>query len=91
MSPVSTADVRAYIAHRQEQSILSRKTRRILTRRRVVETPEVRRPVSSTEIDRELTVLKRLFSLAIQAGKLLHKPHVPPLREGPARRGFFRS
>jgi integrase len=48
-----------------------------------------RRPVSAGEINRELTVLKRMFSLAIQAGKLVHKPHFPMLRENNVRAGFF--
>jgi integrase len=30
-----------------------------------------------------------MFSLAIQAGRLLHKPHVPMLREDNFRTGFF--
>jgi hypothetical protein len=45
--------------------------------------------VSSGEINRELTILKRIFSLAIQAGKLLHKPHIPLLEERNTRTGFF--
>jgi integrase len=36
-----------------------------------------------------LTILKRTFSLAMQAGKLLHKPHIPLLREDNTRTGFF--
>ena len=45
--------------------------------------------VSPAEINRELTALKRMFSLAIQAGKLVHKPPFPMLRENNARVGFF--
>jgi hypothetical protein len=45
------------------------------------EVPEVRRLVSVGEIDRELTILKGKFSLAIEAGKLHHKPHSEMLRE----------
>ena len=45
--------------------------------------------MSAGEINRELTVLKRMFSLAIQAGKLVHKPHFPMLRENNVRAGFF--
>ena len=41
------------------------------------------------EINRELSVLKRMFSLAIQAGKLHAKPYIPMLREDNVRRGFF--
>jgi len=40
-------------------------------------------------INRELAALKRMFNLAIDAGKLQHKPKIPMLRESNARRGFF--
>ena len=54
--------------------------------------PEQRRTitgVSNAEINRELTALKRMFNLAIQAGKLLQKPHIPFLKEDNVRVGFF--
>jgi integrase len=54
--------------------------------------PEQRRTVASVsngEINRELTALKRMFNLAIQAGKLLQKPHIPFLNEDNVRVGFF--
>jgi integrase len=89
MSQISTAEVRAYVAHRQEQTIVVRKPRTTHFNGHVVETPAVLRRVSNGEINRELTVLKRAFNLAVQAGKLLHKPHIPMLREAPARQGFF--
>ena len=54
---------------------------------RLPDAPE--QPVSAGEINRELTVLKRMFSLAIQAGKLCYKPHFPMLRENNVRAGFF--
>ena len=44
---------------------------------------------SNGEINRELTALKRMFSLAIQAGKLLVKPYIPMLKEHNVRTGFF--
>jgi hypothetical protein len=34
-------------------------------------------------------VLKRMFSLAVQGGKLLRKPHFPMLCENNVRAGFF--
>lgn len=49
----------------------------------------MRRPVSVGEINRELTVLKRMFSLAVEAGKLHHKPRIVLLREDNVRVGFF--
>jgi integrase len=38
---------------------------------------------------RELSALKRMFTLAIQAGKLLQRPHIPMLVERNVRKGFF--
>ena len=40
-------------------------------------------------INRELSALKRSFSLAIEAGKLFHRPHIPMLEENNAREGFL--
>ena len=54
--------------------------------------PEQRRAitgVSNAEINRELTALKRMFNLAIQAGKLIQKPPIPFLKEHNVRVGFF--
>jgi integrase len=78
MSAVTTSDVRAYIAKRQADV-------------RVVGKGDVRRetPTSAGEINRELTALKRMFSLAVQAGKLIAKPHIPMLKENNVRTGFF--
>ena len=44
---------------------------------------------SNGEINRELTALKHMFSLALEAGKLLAKPYIPMLREDNIRKGFF--
>lgn len=44
---------------------------------------------SNGEINRELSGIKRAYNLAIRAGKLLHKPHIPMLKEARARKGFF--
>ena len=44
---------------------------------------------SNGEINRELAVLKRMFSLAMQAGKIATRPHIPMLREDNVRQGFF--
>ncbi|MEO7190058.1 MAG: tyrosine-type recombinase/integrase [Vicinamibacterales bacterium] len=40
-------------------------------------------------INRELAVLKRMFSLAVKDRKLHAKPHIPMLEEDNVRRGFF--
>ena len=40
-------------------------------------------------INRELAILKRAFRLAEQAGTVMHRPHIPMLREDNVRQGFF--
>jgi integrase len=40
-------------------------------------------------INRELTVLKRAFSLGIDGGKITQKPKITMLRENNTRKGFF--
>jgi integrase len=90
MTTITTSDIRAYIADRQASQIIVRKARDIEHSDGTVErSPEVRKPVSNGEINRELTALKRMFRLAMQSGKLLAAPHVPMLREDNVRTGFF--
>ncbi len=82
LSTITTADVRAYIAKRLADTIVVRKARE-------EGEEDVTRPVSNAEINRELTALKRMFTLAVQAGKILHRPHIPLLKEDNVRVGFF--
>ena len=58
MASITTSDVRTFIAHRQAERIFWGP-------------PDARnsRPVSNGEINRELTALKRMFRLAMQAGE----------------------
>ncbi len=44
---------------------------------------------SNGTVNRELSALRRMFTLAVQAGTLLGVPHIPSLQEAPPRRGFF--
>lgn len=44
---------------------------------------------STAEINRELALLKRMFTLQLQGGKLLYRPYIPMLRENNVRTGFF--
>jgi len=44
---------------------------------------------SSAEINRELAILRRAFTLAIEGGKLFNRPHISLLRENNVRTGFF--
>jgi hypothetical protein len=40
-------------------------------------------------VNRELAIVKRAFTLAVRAGTLVSKPHIPMLEEHNARQGFF--
>ena len=40
-------------------------------------------------INRDFAALGRMFTLAIQAGQLTTKPHIPKLKESTPRQGFF--
>ncbi len=44
---------------------------------------------ANATINRELTALRRMFNLALQAEKFRHAPHVPHLQENNVRQGFF--
>src|SRR5262245_24017007 len=63
---ITTADIRAYVAHRQQQGVVAVKGQH--KGKRVAD-------VSNGEVNRELSVLKRMFSLATQDGTLLYRPH----------------
>jgi integrase len=86
---ITTTELRAYVAKRLADGapVRHKGERRAKEEGSVPNVP--RKPVSAGEINRELTVLKRMFSLAVQAGKLLRKPHFPMLRENNVRAGFF--
>ena len=83
MTTITTADVRAYIAKRLDDVIVVRKASNGTGART--------KPVSNAEINRELTALKRMFTLALQAGKLLHRPHIPLLQEDKRPHRVFRG
>lgn len=91
MAEITPTDVRAFIVHRQTvPSVLVRKAHTVEgPDEQKQEVPEERRTASNAEINRELALLKRMFSLALQAEKLLHRPHIPMLREDNVRTGFF--
>ncbi len=75
MVAIDTSTIRAYIVHRQAPVTLDDGT--------------VIPGASNAEINRELAIVKRAYRLAQQAGKLLHRPHIPMLEERNVRQGFF--
>ena len=47
------------------------------------------RPPANATINRELSALTRMFTLAVEQGRLQHVPHISKLRESRPREGFF--
>jgi integrase len=93
MTAISTADIRAYVTQRQQSTEIVRgehtMARKDGTIRRVPEHRRTTTGVSNGEINRELTILKRMYTLAVQGGKLYARPHIPLLKEDNVRAGFF--
>ena len=56
---------------------------------RFVEHRQTAGGAANATINRELAALKRMFSLAIKRGRLLHGPYIPLLQEDNIRQGFF--
>jgi integrase len=57
--------------------------------RRQAERTHLKRPASNRTINIELSLLKRMFRLAHENGKVLRVPPIKLLREAPPREGFF--
>lgn len=91
LSEITTATIKAYVKHRRsEERIVSRERTILNPDGTVTVVPEVRRKPSNAQINRETTVLGRMFTLAKQDDKMINRPHIPKLKE-PAqpRKGFF--
>jgi hypothetical protein len=65
-----------FVAHRQKQGITNKKGERIAN-------------VSNAEINRELPILKRTFSLAIDDGLIAMRQKIKMLDENNVRKRFF--
>jgi hypothetical protein len=76
MTSITTAEIRAFIVERQREE-------------KTAEGKVTKRAASAAEINRELATLRRAFNLAVQAGRLLSRPHFPMLVERNTRRGFL--
>jgi integrase len=46
---------------------------------------------ANASINRDLSALRRMFNLSIQAGRCAQRPYIPMLRENNARTGFFEA
>ena len=90
MAGITSADITAFIAKRQGDVIVTRKAHSVTgANGTTTEVEAVTKPVSNAEINRELQLLKRCFSLAIENGLLAMKPKIKMLEESAARAGFF--
>lgn len=93
LAAITASDIREFVNARQRQTVVSTKaftfTARDGSARQVPEQRRTVAGVSNAEINRELMTLKRIFNLAIQAGKVFQKPHIPMLKEDNVRVGFF--
>src|SRR4029453_13995918 len=83
LAPLPAADIAQYVQHRKAQTYVPGAWRRRTDSR---QSP---RPYSRAQINRELAVLKRIFRLEIELGKLAHRPHIAIPQEQNARKGFF--
>jgi integrase len=81
MTTITPATINAYIAKRKADVIVVKKAKG--------EIEAVTKLTSNSQINRELTTLKRMFSLAVQSGRISHKPLIAMLSEAPPRAGFL--
>jgi len=86
-SDITTHAINAYITRRRQQPARAHSNLSWCDSSR--DSHEESPRTAEATINRELGVLKRAFNLAIAAGKLWHRPHIPMLREANARQGFF--
>ena len=90
MKTITPATVKSYVASRKADIITVKKARTVVHKDgRREDVPAETKATSNSEINRELTTLKRMFSLAIESDKLKHKPAIKMLKEAAARAGFL--
>jgi integrase len=93
MIAIGTADVKTYIAHRlAARTVTTEAYQYTRPDGRLIAIPARERTitmVSNAAINRELTILRRMFNLAVENEKLTQAPYVPLLAERNVRNGFF--
>jgi integrase len=92
LTEIGTAHIQAYIVERRAARVSTTNAYSYTRNGRVISIPARERAitkVSNGEINRELTILRRIFNLAIENEKLMHAPYVPLLKERNVRTGFF--
>jgi integrase len=71
-----------FFAGRKVQSVLPSEISRYVAQRQAA-------GLTNGSINRELAGLKRMYSLGLQSGKIIRKPHIEMLQEDNVRSGFF--
>jgi integrase len=89
MAEIDTTMIRAYIVKRQADRRIKRQARTVGRGKDRVHVPAVTEAYAAASINRELEILQRCFTLAVEAQRLLHTPHVPMLDENNVRKGFL--
>lgn len=84
---IGAAEVRAYTTKRLAEKIVERKAK-LDDDGNIIE-PEISRTTSPAQVNRELAILKSIFSLAIRDERIGSRPHIKLLRENNVRTGFF--
>lgn len=82
MANITAGEVQAYLAHRKTQGTISWRGK--TKGQRIGE-------VSAAQLNHEVAILQRAFSLAIEHGKIARKPKFRMLKEAHARQGFFET
>ena len=80
--------LRDYFGGMKAKNITADKIRAYVTWRKRQQTHYNRPPTNAT-INRELSALRRMFTLASQAGRVRAIPFIPKLKENNVRKGFF--
>jgi integrase len=87
---ITSGDVMAYIAKRRTDVINVRQAHTVTHQDgTTTDVAAVTKPVSNAEVNRELAILKCIFNLAIEGGRIAMKPKIKMLKEPPPRPGFF--
>lgn len=93
LASISATDIRNYTMHRLEATEIGRGEYTLKTRRGSVTVKASKRTVAKIAngtVNRELQILKRIFNLAMQNGRILTRPHIKLLREDDTiRQGFI--
>ena len=84
---IGAAEARAYTKHRLAEKVVERKAR--LDKDGKIVEPEITRTTSPAQVNRELAILKQIFTLAVRDRKIGNRPHIEMLRENNVRQGFF--